>query len=490
MLIELDKDFVSNLPIELYDKWAPIVVSYPISYGLDNDDYFPQIVKLFYEKVSNKMLKLLKKKIDFEAEKDERIWITAKFECCWDDNISKILYEKLIESKLPINCYKSILEDLVKHNYKSAISFSVDKLTSPVPEDELEYKKLLFTCSLLLKYSSESMWKKLWKLIQENQTFGKELFLNIAYGHSDNGDFIKNIAAKELGEVYIWLERMFPDKDFKESEGVYPVSPREEIKYFKNNIIKELEQKGSIEAKLAINKIKLNFPEFDWLNYVLYRSSIITRQKNWKPLRPKELLEILNDKNLRSIKNEEDLINIIFESLNKLEIKMHGTTPTVEYVWNSKPCTPNTESHLSNFIKNHLQDDLKKTVVNREVEIRPTRGKSKGENTDLLVQAFSEDRMEIISVIIEVKGSWNKELKNDMENQLKNRYLMDNQCKFGIYLVGWFLCDSWDKKEDYRYVDNLKINIEEATRYFQNQARKLRDETYRLYSKVLDCRLK
>lgn len=128
-------------------------------------------------------------------------------------------------------------------------------------------------------------------------------------------------------------------------------------------------------------------------------------------------------------------------------------------------------------------------VVNREVEIRSTIGGVKGENTDLLIQTFSTNKNDVISVIIEVKGSWNKNLKSDMKEQLKDRYLKDNQCRYGIYLVGWFLCDSWDKNKDYRYRDNPKLKFEEAKQLFINQAEELTDEYYHLYSFVLDCRI-
>ncbi|MCB9250018.1 MAG: hypothetical protein H6613_16460 [Ignavibacteriales bacterium] len=110
--------------------------------------------------------------------------------------------------------------------------------------------------------------------------------------------------------------------------------------------------------------------------------------KSWNPLNPKELLKLLDNENLRSINNENELVNVILESLEKLEVRMHGITPSVEFVWNEKPLIPKAESHLSNFIKTHLQEDLSNTIINREVEIRPTMGSSSGENTDILVQTF------------------------------------------------------------------------------------------------------
>ncbi len=34
-----------------------------------------------------------------------------------------------------------------------------------------------------------------------------------------------------------------------------------------------------------------------------------------------------------------------------------------------------------------------------------------------------------------------------METQLVDRYLRDNQCRHGLYLVGWFVCPQWDPND-------------------------------------------
>ncbi|MCB9250016.1 MAG: hypothetical protein H6613_16450 [Ignavibacteriales bacterium] len=63
MLLSLDEKYLDNLSTELYKKWAPIVVDYPISYGLDNGDNYEDIVKLFYEKAPKEILGLLKRRL-------------------------------------------------------------------------------------------------------------------------------------------------------------------------------------------------------------------------------------------------------------------------------------------------------------------------------------------------------------------------------------------------------------------------------------------
>ena len=74
-----------------------------------------------------------------------------------------------------------------------------------------------------------------------------------------------------------------------------------------------------------------------------------------------------------------------------------------------------------------------------------------------------------ITVIIEVKGCWNEKLNTSMKEQLVNRYLKDNTCQHGIYLVGWFDCEQWDKSDSNK-AKAPKITIEKAREKFEKQA--------------------
>ncbi|WP_280770064.1 hypothetical protein [Salipaludibacillus daqingensis] len=91
-------------------------------------------------------------------------------------------------------------------------------------------------------------------------------------------------------------------------------------------------------------------------------------------------------------------------------------------------------------------------------------GGIKGQRTDIQVNAvasgISKDEIQEISVVIELKGNWHPELNKAMETQLVNRYLNDNTCRHGLYLVGWFYSDDW--KDENRKRTLPKINLNEA----------------------------
>lgn len=92
-------------------------------------------------------------------------------------------------------------------------------------------------------------------------------------------------------------------------------------------------------------------------------------------------------------------------------------------------------------------------------------------------------------MIIEVKGSWNSELDTAMEIQLVNRYLKDNTCQYGIYLIGWFNCEQWDNS-DSRKRKVPKISIDEAREIFEKQAEKLSQSGIKVKSFVLNTALR
>jgi hypothetical protein len=76
-----------------------------------------------------------------------------------------------------------------------------------------------------------------------------------------------------------------------------------------------------------------------------------------------------------------------------------------------------------------------------------------------------------------------------MQAQLRDRYLKDNQCQHGLYLVGWFLCTKW-MKEDYRKDQTPNWTIDEARRFFSKQACDLSVNGLTLKAFVLDTGLR
>jgi hypothetical protein len=94
------------------------------------------------------------------------------------------------------------------------------------------------------------------------------------------------------------------------------------------------------------------------------------------------------------------------------------------------------------------------------VEISP------GSKTDILI-SMKNSESKTFSIIIEVKGSWNKDLISSLKSQLVEKYMKPRGMNYGIYLVGLFKSDHWDEGSS-RYqkhmtnmnkLDNLKEEL-------------------------------
>lgn len=176
---------------------------------------------------------------------------------------------------------------------------------------------------------------------------------------------------------------------------------------------------------------------------------------------------------------------------------MIGETPAIRDIWDyersDKSWRPIGEDAFSDYVARHLKIDLENSgiISLREVEVR-TKEIGKGERTDLYVAAFFDDEgdeQKVIRVIVEVKGCWHKEVFTAMRTQLCDRYMNDAQLSYGVYLVGWFMCDKWGDA-DYRKGSTDSETVESCQRILDEQAMSLARDNRSVVAVVLDVGLR
>ncbi|MGV8125292.1 MAG: hypothetical protein AB2L14_36550 [Candidatus Xenobiia bacterium LiM19] len=216
---------------------------------------------------------------------------------------------------------------------------------------------------------------------------------------------------------------------------------------------------------------------------------------------PKDIIDLAANKEKRLVQNGEQLLDVLIESLRRIEEKLQGERNESQFLWSDDrkgSYYPKDEATFADYIGLRLEDDLKGKciIINREVKTRRKMGSgNEGEIIDFKINAngkdpCSEDYNQS-SVIIEAKGCWNDELKTVMKGQLANRYLKDNQCDYGLYLIGWFDCNQWDKG-DYRYKNfkSLHMRKNEIQQFFDAQAAEMSRKDKIIKAFVINCALR
>lgn len=485
LLLQYDTKFILSLSQEMWKKWIKAIMNYPVTTGSDSEQYRNKLVELSYAYIPDEIIEALLYLIDKENREDKYLFIINSVENCWDDRLTNALLFKVKDNNLKNEFIDSILHKLLEHNVEGAIEFAKSLVQCPLPIEQNQRSKSVIAARELLIRANVEEWNEIWSIIEKNPKFGHEIMLSIATNLRGYGN-ISQLKEKKVADLYIWLVQQFPyeeDPNYDNEVMAHFVGTREKVGDFRDFLLRLLRDKGTFAACEEIKRTIKELPNVSWLKWTLLEAQSITRRYTWTPPRPVDIIKLATNKSNRFVQSGEQLLNVLIDSLQRLEQKLYGETPAVFLLWNhlgKEKYKPKTENEFSDYVKQHLEEDLREKgiIVNREVEIRRTFGTNKGERTDIQVNAVINGRVpdeyQTISAIIEIKGNWHRELNEAMETQLADRYLKENTCKFGLYLVGWFSSESWEDENRKRSVP--KISVEEAQNRFNLQAKTISND--------------
>lgn len=497
LLLHLDQDYLSSLPSSVWQKWACILVSYPFQNEQSDADIQAKLVALAYQHASAEVIRVVWLLIDKENKPDGFLSVLSVLRTCWDEPLCDALMLKVKHSRLKVSFVAQILSELLERDVKEAKRYAEGivkrKPTSPVGE-----QRRLRVAQVLVTHAHDAGWKVVWPRIKQDPNFGRQLIESVAGSHYRRQTAIpERLNEEQLADLFFWLAREYPYIYDPRHEGMYSPGPDDEARRFRDSVLHHLKERSSARAIAALEMLVHRLPELEWLKWTLADAREINRRRTWAPVRPSDILNIAENEERRLVQSGEQLLDVVIESLRRLEEKLHGETPAAVDLWNEvKPGVyrPVTENDLSNYVKRHFDYDLKERgiIANREVQIRQSEGTFRGQNTDILIDALTRDaRGEVfdqITLIVETKGCWNRGLDQAMDTQLKDRYLKDNQSQFGLYLVGWFSCAQWDDRDPRKKIC-AKTTKAEALRNLENQAATLSRGGAALRAFVLDTGL-
>jgi hypothetical protein len=128
----------------------------------------------------------------------------------------------------------------------------------------------------------------------------------------------------------------YPHSEDPKFEGAHSVGSRESIGHFRDGLINHLTQRGTYAACTAIETIIATFPDFTWLKWHLQRAREMARRKTWTPPQVKDLIALAGEQERRYVQNGEQLLQVVLESLERLNAKLQGETPAVAFLWNKQ----------------------------------------------------------------------------------------------------------------------------------------------------------
>ncbi len=498
LVLTADPEFVAGLSPAEWARWAPVIVAYPNTHDETERAIHTVLACRAYAAAPEAVLKALARCIDRDNAEHGAVFGLDLYENCCDDRLARALLARATESDTKPGTFRELLWAALSHGLPEAAAYARSLLRLPVPTGQDERDRVVIAATLLLGHAPDEVWEQVRNMIEADEDFGHALVAALA--SSRYGPVVHGLAEDQLAALYVWISSRYThaeDPD-DEAEAVW-VGSRGEVARFQDALLNRLKDRGTFKAGQAVQWIMDQLPHLHWLKYVLHGARESARSKTWTPPSPAQVLKLGGSRDARLVRSGGELLDAVVASLRRLEAKLQGETPAAIDLWNgpdsSSRYRPKDENALSNYVKRHLDEDLncQGVVVNREVEIRRGEGCGTGENTDIHVDAFvgaeRGETADVVTVIVEAKGCWHRNVDTAMETQLVERYLKDNPCRHALYLVGWYNCPQWDPDDD-RRARARKRSREEAQREFDAQAERLSGADLEVRAFVLNAALR
>ena len=385
-----------------------------------------------------------------------RIHCLHGFRKAWDAQFTSAALDLVLSGNLKCGSIETILTFVGPIAPKAAAACAESLLTPNAVTDSALHDRTVSVLTSCFLGMPAATWTFAWPIMENDKPLAEKVLLRVADEYDQaRQQLLPPLTEKQLAGLYWELQSLFPpETDPPHSSGASFVTARKAVSWFRGDVISALEARGTEETCRELLRLADALPkEQIWLRRRYYNARTSKRRMAWIPPSSKTVLLLAKRGEARLVSDADDLMEVVMESLARLQIKLtHTTQPRAEDLWNWDGADKRRhafrnrdEQYLSNYVARWLRDDLSKRgiVVNREVEPR------QGQRTDIYVeamaQAATETSFQTITVVIEVKGCWNTEILTAVDSQLVGDYLRRNGHTHGIYLVGWFVCDKWSK---------------------------------------------
>lgn len=496
----------------VWERFFAALLVYPSLGKSDRRERQIDLLKEAYAHVPQTATRTIVDRIVFDISEYKHISISSAISGIIDQPLSDTLLNIVNDATLGLEVRGQMLRLLLDNKFGNARAWADDLLTKR-EKGTVDALTASAVVGLVNNWTGEE-WAKTWDTILQDGDFG-DLILGEIVPWWRTHSFLQRLTDDQLADLFIWMHERYPVANNPNTEIVKRMGPSDLLNDLKLQIPTYLSRRGTASAADALSKILARFPELVGVESMVAECQAKFRRTSWIPYPPQYILQLANNAEIRLVSSERELMDVVVESLDRLqrELKDHGGT--VEQLWNAVPIAyvnektgdkakkgehgkkkylPRDEAAFCNLVAAHLNRDLKDrgVIINREVQIRVNPG-AKGERTDIHVDAVAKAEhsfaFERVTVVIEAKGIWNPGLDTDMETQLVGQYLTESQCQSGIYLVAHFNCSQWDD-DDYRKADSFKHELSQTQERLSAQAEGLSTDSLTVVAVVLDAALR
>lgn len=480
LLAAYDQPRLKDLPPAVWRRYSPELLQ-----GLDYEsfDLVPLTLKCFEECQPEVFGEELSGRLKRQLADKQYIGLSA-FKEVLNDKLAGRLLSSLDEPGLPVERKLILYRDFWHFDSELTAKHVKCSLLEELPLDGCDVSLSVYLIAseprrripeLLQLLSEKPEWGRNWgERVWGQDSHLRDIFVGL----------LKELSLDELAELYACHLELFPPEKAPRREGVFTPTALDEIYQVGSHVFNELISRLDDNLPRVLRNLQKRFPRLWYLHEHELRAKRKVLERNCPAYDMDTILKIFErGMNADVVRTGDDLLELVLVALEKYQIHLKGVeNPCVGDLWNENdPVSPKDEGCLCDHIKDFLDRELPRAVIDREVQLRRKTSKTRGARTDLWITAFSKKDDSRVRLCIEVKGDWNHELKTAFRNQLCARYMGKGGADAGIFLLGWFGAGKTAKGR------RSIIAMDAAVKLLEKQQAELVGEKYPVRSVVLDC---
>jgi hypothetical protein len=412
-----------------------------------------QILRVAFALFPDVVVQALVSSLHDDAKLEGAQAILAALDPLWTDQLTDELV-RASECELSLGAFEIVLSALLGHSHEEAVVQAMSWIQRRGEDRE----RAKVAARLFLVDGNPDEVEPLIQVLREESDFARETFQSLPTSREAAAFPPSQIPERLLADLYVLVAELFPPDADPEtrSSAVTNRTPEQMVAELRNRLLWRLADRGTWTAVDELLRIIDERPDLPAPRARWHSAIHATLLATWPPFNdPGPVLRVVDDERRRILRNANQLLTLVKESLRRLQLELTERGAAVD-LWSEWKrgrkifWRPKGEVSLSDYIKRFLDRDLAQFAIvsNREVENVPLN------RTDLLVQ-YIDDTAQVpeplrLEVVIEVKAGWHSDVRTAIENQLANRYLNDTNVNHGLYLVPWFNGDRWDPDDSRR----------------------------------------
>jgi len=490
-LIATTEEELSFIECEVIARWAPVIVGWPA--GETGDDHFDRwAIARLVSCAPAQAAAWLKEALRRERS-EGHAFAVRRFTGLLVPDVERVVLARARDSRHAASQRDELIGFLMEGGAESGWALARRLVVPSAVKAGGERRELAVSLAVrLVTGTPDGEWGRIWPLIGADEQFGRDLVTRLS---REIEPFVaRRLTESQLAELFNWLEARYPRVENPIQEGAHFVDARERVVIFKDQLLRELVARGTDAALQEFDELVATHPDLRWLRRLREQTREAASLTAWISPTPGEVLAMAQEHARRWIVSDQGLRRVVMAALATAATRLKGRHPQVALLWTDDPPEPRGEQRLSDWIAEFLENELQRRgiVIGRETQVHPSvTGKGRGKSIDLRIDAVAGAHTQgpaIVTVMMEVKGSWNRDVLRAMESQLVDRYLTGSITQ-GIYLTGYYAADAWNESDTKRKAAR-RHTLDGLSKALAEQAAEVSERRLvGVSSFVLDCSL-